>query len=76
MRVRGVRGTWPRGIWSLFAAGAQAVDRVRPLELLTPQSLRMVAVHFPMDASRARSELGWSPRPFVEVLDELTGAAE
>ncbi|TAJ07729.1 MAG: hypothetical protein EPO68_16030 [Planctomycetota bacterium] len=57
--------------WSAVCAGAALVDRVRPLELATPQALRLLGRHFCFDARRAREELGWSPRPFDAVLPEV-----
>lgn len=58
-------------IWRTVVAGARLFDRVAPSEFLTPQALRLGGVSFASDASRARSELGWRPRPFAEVLAEL-----
>lgn len=66
----GPRLTLPPALWSLAVAGSALVDRVKPLELATPQSLRLLGLHFRFDASRARRELAWSPRPFDEVLRE------
>jgi len=64
----------PPLLWRLVAAGAGIVDRVRPLERLTPQSMRMLGSCFRFDAARARQELGWRPRPFAEVLRETLAA--
>ena len=48
----------------------RGVNRLRPTELFTPQTLRLLGVHFRFHATRAREELGWSPRPFEDVLRE------
>ncbi|MBI5434360.1 MAG: NAD-dependent epimerase/dehydratase family protein [Planctomycetes bacterium] len=62
------RARAPRWLWSAVRAGTGLVDRVRPLDLLTPQAVRMLGLHFVYDASRARRELGWTPEPFERVL--------
>lgn len=62
------RGTVPLPLWRLGVAGAGLVDRLRALELTTPQSLRLLGVHYRGDATRARRELGWEPEPFRSVL--------
>lgn len=66
--VRPVRWVVPRALWSAIGFAASCVDRLRPIELTSPQALRMLGLHFNLDASLARSELGWSPHPFPEVL--------
>jgi len=73
----GVRGPWlrcPRPLWSAVIAAATWIDRLRPLELATPQSLELLGLTFAARADRARDELGWRPRPFAEVLDEAVRA--
>lgn len=60
--------------WKAGELAARAVDRLRPLERLTPQSMRMIGSHFRFDSSRARRELGWRPRPIREVLEETIRA--
>lgn len=64
------RWTVPPGAWSWMSRAAARWDRRRPLQRLTPQAMRMVGVHWRADAARAREELGWTPRPFTEVLDD------
>lgn len=66
--VAPVRARAPAWLWSAVRAGAGLVDRARPLELLTPQAVRMLGLHFVYDAGRARRELGWTPEPFERVL--------
>lgn len=66
--TRPPRGRVPRLVWSALAAGARVVDSVRRLQVVTPQSMRMLARHFVYDAARARRELGWAPEPFPSVL--------
>jgi nucleoside-diphosphate-sugar epimerase len=68
--VRGVRRTIPRAVWPLVVALARVVDRVRPLEIATPQGLAMIGSRLLFDARKAREELGWRPRPFEQVLRE------
>lgn len=58
----------PGPLWSAAVAGVALVDRLRPLRLLSPQTLRLLGKHFRFDSTRAREELGWRPRPFTEVL--------
>jgi len=76
-RVCGVReplGAVPAGPWRGVELLARGVDRVRALDRLTPQALRMLAARFRFDAGKARRELGWSPRPFPAVVrDALEG---
>lgn len=58
----------PPGAWRALVAGARLVDRVRRLEVVTPTALELLGLHFRFDSSRARSELGWAPEPFDDVL--------
>ena len=58
----------PRALWRALELGARGLDFVAPPDLLTPQSIRMLGAHFRFESTRAREELGWRPRPFVEVL--------
>jgi len=72
-RLRGVappRGAIPAPIWRSLRAVLALVDRLHPLQRLTPQSARMVSSHFRYDAARAREELGWRPRGVEEMLRE------
>lgn len=69
-----VTRTVPAWLCPLVAAGAELVDRVRPLEVVTPQLLRLMPVSFAARSDRAREELGWSPRPFPDVLAEAAAA--
>jgi dihydroflavonol-4-reductase len=66
--VRAPRFTAPRPLWSAVELASRPIDLVAPLDLFTPTALRMLGANFRFDSSRARRELGWSPRPFVEVL--------
>jgi hypothetical protein len=55
--------------------GAAAVlDRVVPSERATPEALALLGLHFRYRARRARAELGWTPRPFAQVLGEIVAA--
>jgi dihydroflavonol-4-reductase len=68
--VRGPLRATPRWLWSLVVLGGRAVDRAVPLELVPPQGLKLLGVHYRFDAARARRELGWAPQPFDDVLSE------
>ncbi len=65
---RGPKFTLPSLAWRALALSARPVDAVRELQLLTPESLELLGLHFRYDSARAREELGWAPRPFAEVL--------
>lgn len=66
--VRGPRAAVPRPLWQLAVGGAGLVDRLLPLQLASPQTLRMLGVHYCLSGERARRELGWTPAPFEQVL--------
>lgn len=57
--------------WAAVCAGAALLDRVRPLELATPQALRLLGQHLRFSSRRAREELGWMPEPFERVLPRV-----
>jgi dihydroflavonol-4-reductase len=56
------------GLWRALVAATRLVDRVRPLEVVTPTALELLGLHFRFDSTRARRELGWTPEPFDVVL--------
>ncbi|HVS19251.1 MAG TPA: NAD-dependent epimerase/dehydratase family protein [Planctomycetota bacterium] len=66
--VRGPRAAAPRPRWELAIGAVRAVDRVRATDLVTPQTLRMLGVHYVLSGERARRELGWTPTAFEDVL--------
>jgi nucleoside-diphosphate-sugar epimerase len=79
IRERAGRGgraplTVPAPLWRAVVVAARAIDAVRPLRLATPQALRLLGEHFRFDARLAREELGWRPKPFVQVVDEILSA--
>lgn len=59
----------PRPLWRLLTLGAAFAERRDPLGRISPQSLRMAGADWRADGSKARRELGWTPRPFEEVLE-------
>ena len=72
--VSGPRVVVPGPAWALLGAGARVADLARPLDRLTPQSVRMLGAHFRIRAERAREDLDWKPRPIREVLSETLEA--
>lgn len=66
---RAPRGVLPRWAWLAIAGAMVPLDRVRPLELLAPQGLRLLAETYRTDSTRAQAELGWRPRPFRSTLE-------
>ncbi|MCY2961394.1 MAG: NAD-dependent epimerase/dehydratase family protein [Planctomycetota bacterium] len=60
--------TLPRFLWPLVVPVARVVDRIHPLDMTPPQALAMLGVELRFDARKARTELGWQPLPFEEVL--------
>jgi dihydroflavonol-4-reductase len=64
----------PGPLWRSLELAVAGVDRLRPLDRLTPQALRMLRTSFASDAARARDELGWRPRPLAQVLEQALEA--
>jgi dihydroflavonol-4-reductase len=76
-RLGGQRGPRVRlgaRAWRLVVGGARLAERVVPSERATAEALALLGMHFRFRARRARSELGWTPRPFAEVLSEIVAA--
>jgi len=69
--TRPPRASVPPALWRTLVAGAGLLDRLRPAERVTPESLALLGLHFRFSARRARADLGWSPRPFPQVLGEV-----
>ncbi len=61
----------PRWIWSCAEAGSTLLDGLVKSEFFTPQTVRLARVRFRTSGERARRELGWRPRPFEKVIDEM-----
>jgi dihydroflavonol-4-reductase len=67
----GPRGRVPPPVWRALVAALAVLDRISPAEHATPEALALLGRHFRFRARRAREELGWTPRPFPEVLAEI-----
>src|SRR5262249_37092674 len=65
------RGTVPRPLWSLLVGVTALADRIVASERATPEALALLGLHFRFRSRRARAELGWSPRPFADVLGSI-----
>ena len=65
------RGIVPRALWSALVGATALADRVVASERATPEALALLGLHFRFRARRAPAELGWSPRPFPEVLGSI-----
>ncbi|MBK8179863.1 MAG: NAD-dependent epimerase/dehydratase family protein [Planctomycetes bacterium] len=61
----------PRPLWRALEAASGLLDGAVRSEFFTPQTIRMARVRFRASGERARRELGWRPRPFEQVIDEL-----
>jgi dihydroflavonol-4-reductase len=68
------RGVVPRPLWRVLVGAATVADLVAHSERATPEALALLGLHFRFRARRARAELGWTPRPFAEVLGEVIAA--
>ena len=66
----------PRAAWPALVAAARAWDRLKPIDVAPPQGLVMLGRDLRFDARKARDELGWSPRPFADVLTETIASLE
>lgn len=61
----------PPSAWRALVGAARAVAPVVASQRLTPEALHLLGLHFRFRCHRARSELGWEPRPIEEVLAAL-----
>jgi len=73
---RGPLLTIPRFVWPALVVGARVWDRFFPIDLAPPQGLVMLSRNLRFDASKARRELGWNPKPFDEVLKSTIESLE
>ena len=64
-----VKAVIPKWLWRTAGWGLSMVSILREPKLTSPQAMRMLGVAFDTDSQRARTELGWQPRPLGEVLD-------
>lgn len=67
-------GRVPLPLWRTLVALVALADRIAPSVRATPEALALLGLHFRFRSRRARSELGWSPRPFAEVLGQIIAA--
>jgi dihydroflavonol-4-reductase len=65
------RGSVPPALWRALVGAVALIDRVAPSPRATPEALALLGMHFRFRARRARAELGWSPRPFPEILGAI-----
>ena len=66
----------PKWLWAVAEASATALDgRIRS-DFFTPQTMRLARVEFRTSAERARAELGWRPKNFERVIDEMLAASK
>jgi dihydroflavonol-4-reductase len=66
----------PRWLWALAESCSAAFDGLRGSDFFTPQTLRLARAEFRASGARARAELGWRPRPFERVIDEMLVASK
>jgi dihydroflavonol-4-reductase len=71
---RGPRWTAPPALWRLLGVPARLGDALFPEARATSEALALLGLHFRFQATRARTELGWRPRPITDVLGELLEA--
>ena len=70
LRVPPVERVLSPVLWRLLTRFSIPWDALFPIELTPPQALTMLGLDLRFDAGKARRELGWTPRPFDEVLAE------
>jgi dihydroflavonol-4-reductase len=57
-------------MWRVLTRLAFLWDLVFPMKTTPPQALTMLGLDLRFDASKARRELAWTPKPFDDVLAE------
>ena len=64
----------PRWLWRAAEFSANLLDGMLRSDFFTPQTLTLARIEFRTSAERARRQLGWRPRPFEQVIDEMLEA--
>ena len=69
-------GGLPASLWRGLIRVARGLDRLRPMQRVTPQSLTALGARWAFTSRARREELGWRPRPWSDVLDRALTALD